>query len=64
MKAEGASIVDRAGRRYIDCVAGYGNLNIGHNHPHVIEAVVEELRSPRPFNLPFLSRAQARLAES
>jgi putrescine aminotransferase len=61
--AEGACVVDRAGRRYIDCVAGYGNLNVGHNHPHVIEAVVEELRSPRPFNLPFLSRAQARLAE-
>jgi putrescine aminotransferase len=63
VRAEGASVYDDAGRRYVDCVAGYGNLNVGHNHPHVIEAVVAELRSPRPFNLPFLSAAQARLAE-
>ena len=62
VRAEGASVFDSAGRRFIDCVAGYGNLNIGHNHPYVIEAVVAELRSPRPFNLPFLSDSQARLA--
>jgi putrescine aminotransferase len=63
VRAEGACVWDRAGRRFVDCVAGYGNLNLGHNHPRVIEAVVEELRSPRPFNLPFLSGAQARLSE-
>jgi putrescine aminotransferase len=62
VRAEGANVFDSAGRRFIDCVAGYGNLNIGHNHPHVIEAVVAELRSPRPFNLPFLSDSQGRLA--
>jgi putrescine aminotransferase len=63
VRAEGVAVFDRSGRRYIDCVAGYGNLNVGHNHPRVIQAVVEELRSPRPFNLPFLSDAQARLSE-
>lgn len=63
-RAQGACIFDHDGRRFIDCVAGYGNLNIGHNHPHVIEAVAAELRSPRPFNLPFLSDTHARLAET
>lgn len=63
VRAEGSAVFDRSGRKYVDCIAGYGNLNIGHNHPRVIEAVVEEIRSPRPFNLPFLSAAQARLSE-
>jgi putrescine aminotransferase len=64
VRAQGASVWDRDGREYVDCVAGYGNLNVGHNHPKVIEAVTAELRSPRPFNLPFLSDAQARLYET
>jgi putrescine aminotransferase len=63
VRAEQAAVYDRQGQRYIDCIAGYGNLNVGHNHPRVIDAVVEELRSPRPYNWPFLSDAQARLAE-
>ena len=63
VRAERAVVYDRDGKRYIDCIAGYGNLNVGHNHPRVIDAVVEEIRSPRPFNWPFLSDAQTRLAE-
>jgi len=63
VRAEGARIYDRDGRMYIDCVAGYGNLNLGHNHPRVINAVIDELRSARPYNLPFLSQPQSRLAE-
>jgi putrescine aminotransferase len=62
-RAEQATVFDRDGKRYIDCIAGYGNLNVGHNHPRVVDAVVEELRSPRPFNWPFLSDSQTRLAE-
>jgi putrescine aminotransferase len=62
-RAEGARIYDRDGRMFIDCVAGYGNLNLGHNHPRIVNAVVEELLSLRPYNLPFLSQAQSRLAE-
>ena len=61
--AGGALLQDAQGKRYIDCVAGYGNLNLGHNHPAVTRAIVEELTSRRPYNLPFISRVQARLAE-
>jgi putrescine aminotransferase len=63
VRAEQAVVYDRDGNRYIDCIAGYGNLNVGHNHPRVLDAVVEELRSPRPYNWPFLSDAHTRLAE-
>lgn len=62
-RAEQTALYDRAGRRYVDCIGGYGNLNVGHNHPAVVAAVVEELRSPRPYNWPFVSEVQTRLAE-
>ena len=61
--ATGAIVRDRDGRPFIDCIAGYGNLNVGHNAPEVIEAVVDELRSPRPFSWPFVGGAHARLAQ-
>jgi putrescine aminotransferase len=64
VKADGSLVWDADGKRFIDCIAGYGNLNLGHNHPRVVEAVVAELRSPRPFNLPFLSEVQARFVEA
>jgi len=63
VRAEGALVYDSSGKRYIDCVAGYGNLNLGHNHPRVMDAVIRELGSHKPYNLPFLSEPQARLAE-
>lgn len=63
IRAEGIFIYDSDGNRFIDCVAGYGNCNIGHNHPKVIEAVTKELQSPRPFNLPFISDVHTMLSE-
>ncbi|MCC6222479.1 MAG: aspartate aminotransferase family protein [Thermoleophilia bacterium] len=63
VRAEGASVWDASGRRLVDCIAGYGNLNVGHNHPRVVEAVTGELRSGRPFAWPFLGDAASRLAE-
>jgi len=63
VSARGTLIVDENGNEYIDAIAGYGNLNIGHNHPKVIEAVVQQLQSPQPFNWPFISAAHAHLAE-
>jgi putrescine aminotransferase len=61
--AEGAIVTSKQGKKYIDCIAGYGNCVVGHNPRQVIEAVVSELRSPRPFNLPFVHEVQSRLAE-
>jgi len=46
--AQGAIVFDVRGCRYIDCIAGYGNC--------------EELRSSRPFNLPFIQEVQTRLS--
>ena len=41
--AQGAELWDIAGRRYIDFAGGIGVLNVGHGHPHVMEAVRAQL---------------------
>ena len=61
--AIGATVKDRSGRPYIDCIGGYGNLNVGHNHPRVVEAVISALQSGRPFGWPFISQAHVQLVE-
>ncbi|MBL8932023.1 MAG: ornithine--oxo-acid transaminase [Kineosporiaceae bacterium] len=33
---EGAWVTDVAGRRYLDCLAGYSALNFGHGHPRLL----------------------------
>ncbi len=39
----GCELWDGEGQRYLDCVAGFGALNLGHNHPAVVEAVREAM---------------------
>lgn len=41
--AEGAWVTDVAGRRYLDCLAGYSALNFGHRHPELIAAARAQL---------------------
>ena len=42
-RAEGAHLIDRAGRRYLDFFAGAGALNYGHNHPVLRERLIDYL---------------------
>ncbi|MGB9668980.1 MAG: aminotransferase class III-fold pyridoxal phosphate-dependent enzyme [Anaerolineales bacterium] len=46
----GAKFRDVLGREYLDCLGGYGMLNLGWNHPEVIAAVRDQLsfRTPMP----------------
>jgi len=44
VRAEGCWLHDAAGNRYFDATAGSGALNLGHNHPRVVEAAVEQTR--------------------
>lgn len=43
-RAQGAYVWDVEGRRYLDFVGGIGVLNVGHNHPRVVEAVTRQLQ--------------------
>ncbi len=41
-RAEGSTVIDVAGRRYLDFLAGIGVANVGHAHPEVVAAVHEQ----------------------
>lgn len=43
VKGEGTSVISKDGKRYLDFSSGLAVLNLGHNHPRVIEAVREQL---------------------
>ncbi len=62
-EASGAIITDTHGRTFIDCIGGYGNVNIGHNHPLAIEALISAARTGRPSGWPFISEAHVQLAQ-
>lgn len=38
-RAKGVEVWDVDGRRYLDFAGGIGTLNVGHNHPRVVEAI-------------------------
>lgn len=42
-RAEGCYIWDASGRKFLDCVGGYGAFSLGHLHPKVVEAVKRQL---------------------
>jgi len=43
VKGEGARLWDVDGNEYIDFIGGLGVLNVGHNHPRVVQAVKAQL---------------------
>ena len=47
--ASGITLTDTDGRVYYDCLAGAGTFTVGHNHPHVVEAVRRQLDTGMPF---------------
>ena len=50
--AQGPYLFDPQGKRYIDYVLSWGPMIMGHNHPHVREAVVEQSAKGLSFGAP------------
>jgi len=42
VRGEGAHVWDEDGRRYVDCIAGIGSVNVGHAHPVVVRAIAAQ----------------------
>jgi acetylornithine/N-succinyldiaminopimelate aminotransferase len=62
-RGEGVFVYDRAGRRYLDLVAGIAVSALGHNHPRLAEAVARQAsRLMHTSNL-YLNRPSIELAE-
>ncbi len=43
-EARGATVTDVDGNTFLDFVGGVGVVNVGHNHPRVVEAIHEQSR--------------------
>ena len=50
--ADGAYMYDCEGKRYIDYVLSWGPMLMGHNHPHVREAVIRQAAKGLSFGAP------------
>ena len=59
---EGCYIEDHQGRRYLDCLGGYGTFALGHRHPKVVAAVKAQLDSLGMSGKAFFSKPAADLA--
>jgi glutamate-1-semialdehyde 2,1-aminomutase len=61
VRGEGAYVWDDAGRRYVDYVAAFGPLVLGHAHPAVVAAIAEAADAGGPFGV--TGPGEIRLAE-
>ena len=50
-RCQGVELFAEDGRRYLDFLSGYCVHNTGHNHPHIIEALKQELERSGPAML-------------
>ncbi len=66
-RAEGCFVYDASGRKFIDCLGGFGVFSLGHRHPKVVEAVKRQLDrmplSSRALFSPLLAELAERLAQ-
>lgn len=50
--AKGAYLTDEDGNTYIDYINSWGPMILGHNHPQVVEAVIEQMQNGFSFGTP------------
>jgi len=62
VSAEGMYITDHLGRQYLDFLGGYGVFSLGHRHPDVLRAVVDQLQKQPLSSKTFFNPVQGELA--
>lgn len=62
-KDGGACFYDVNGKKYIDCLGGFGIYNVGHRHPKVVRAVENQLRRQALHSQDLLDPLRAMLAK-
>ncbi|MFM1651625.1 putrescine aminotransferase [Brevibacillus sp. B_LB10_24] len=63
-KDSGANcFVDVNGKEYIDCLGGFGIYNVGHRHPKVVQAVINQLNRQALHSQDLLDPLRAMLAK-
>jgi putrescine aminotransferase len=57
------SFMDVNGKEYIDCLGGFGIYNVGHRHPKVLQAVINQLNRQPLHSQDLLDPLRAMLAK-
>lgn len=60
-EAHGAYLYDEDGNRYIDLIASWGPMILGHSHPGVVEAIAKQVNKATSFGAP--TRLEIEMAE-
>jgi 4-aminobutyrate aminotransferase len=63
VRGEGMHVWDDEGKRYLDCFGGVLTISVGHCHPKVTEAVVEQARTIQHTSTLYANRPQSDYAE-
>ena len=63
VKAKGSWLWDASGTRYLDLYGGHAVISIGHNHPHFVEALKNQLDSISFYSNSIQNSLQEKLAE-
>ena len=62
-RAEGVYLYDYDGKRYLDFSSGLINVNIGHGHPRVTEAVIKQMQEVSYVTPGCVTRARGELGK-
>ncbi|OBX09881.1 glutamate-1-semialdehyde aminotransferase [Gallibacterium salpingitidis] len=60
-RAQGAYLFDEEGKQYIDYVGSWGPMVLGHNHPTILQAVIDTAKNGLSFGAP--TELEIKLAE-
>ncbi|MBS4199097.1 acetylornithine transaminase [Bacillus sp. FJAT-49732] len=63
VSGSGTNVVDSSGKDYLDFTSGIGVCNLGHCHPHVVEATTNQLQKIWHTSNLFKSSLQEEVAE-
>jgi putrescine aminotransferase len=61
--AQGCIVTDSTGRRFLDCLGGYGTMSLGHSHPKIIAAAKKQLDEMAFSSRVLFNAPQAALAK-
>jgi alanine-glyoxylate transaminase/(R)-3-amino-2-methylpropionate-pyruvate transaminase len=60
---QGMYVWDEDGKKYLDCFGGVLSTSVGHVHPHVIDAVTDQLTKISHTSTLYANRPQSELAQ-
>src|ERR1044071_7744828 len=63
VRGEGEYVWDDKGNKYLDCFGGVLTVSVGHAHPKVTEAVVEQVKAIQHTSTLYANKPQSDLAE-